>query len=91
MSKCHTVENLMHWLKYFLISVVVIGMACVNDADCQDALSNTVCTSLQCECAAGFSGLGIVDRIEFKWYRSVKRGFIVMSNLQLSRKTIFFK
>ena len=33
-------------------------MICVNNADCQDVLSNTVCTSLKCTCAAGFSGLG---------------------------------
>ena len=41
-------------------SDAVIGMVCTNYADCQNVLSNTVCTSLQCECAAGFSGLGIL-------------------------------
>ena len=29
----------------FYLSVVVLGMACVNDRDCQAVLSNTVCTS----------------------------------------------
>ena len=39
-------------------------MACSNDVDCQDVLSNTVCTSLQCTCAAGFTGLGKVQVIK---------------------------
>ena len=56
-----------HWLitLYYefppsFISDVVIGMLCANDADCQNVLSNTMCTSVQCGCAAGFSGLGIL-------------------------------
>ena len=49
-------------------------MACSNDADCQDVLSNTVCTSLHCECVAGFSGLGIVPFSEHR--AELKRMFI---------------
>ena len=47
--------------KLFPLSDDVIGMVCANDADCQNVLSNTVCKSLQCECAAGFSGFGNVS------------------------------
>ena len=35
-------------------------MVCANDADCQNVLSNTVCTPFKCACAVGFSGSGIV-------------------------------
>ena len=38
----------------FYLSDVIIGMACVNDGDCQAVLSITVCTSNQCECDTGF-------------------------------------
>ena len=33
-------------------------MACSIDGDCLAVLSNTVCTSNQCECDTGFSGPG---------------------------------
>ena len=43
-------------VQIFYLSDVVKGMACVNDGDCQAVLSNTVCTSNQCECDTGFPG-----------------------------------
>ena len=44
-------------VQIFYLSDVVLGMACVNDGDCQAVLSNAVCTSNQCECATGLSDL----------------------------------
>ena len=38
------------------LSDVVLGMACVNDGDCQAVLSITVCTSNQCKCDTGSPG-----------------------------------
>ena len=43
-------------VQIFYLSVVVLGMACVNDGDCQAVLSNTVCTSNHCECDTWFPG-----------------------------------
>ena len=43
-------------VQIFYLSDVVIGMACSNDRDCQAVLSNTVCTSNQCECDTGLTG-----------------------------------
>ena len=43
-------------VQIFYLSDVVIGMACANDRDCQAVLSNTVCTSNQCECDTGLTG-----------------------------------
>ena len=56
----YNIIYLIYFKQIFSLAVGVIGMVCVNDADCQDVLSNTVCTALKCACAAGFSGSGIV-------------------------------
>ena len=48
-------------VQIFYLSDVVIGMACVNDGDCQAVLSNIVCTSNQCEYDTGFSDLDFLS------------------------------
>ena len=73
----------MRWLilfrflfKLLPLSDFVSGMACANDADCQDVLSNTVCTSIHCECAEGFSGLGIVP---FRVHGAELKGMFILN------------
>ena len=71
---------------FIFVSDPVIGMVCATDADCQNVLSNTVCTSLQCACAAGFSGSGNVDIVVLRVYFEQ---FTTMSYFSVQQSKLF--